>query len=193
LPPSISRLSNQAYGPPWPVTEISLPFYQRTPMTPCANVSPADRLYPLYSCGGKFAYHQATLNSAATSEEHGRSGIGTISLQALQKLWFQDLVPPLLITSRKPRCFPYQPYNTPSSSSDELAPLTCFHFRINPKNVNLTESLWDSLDGGSALSQGHYLHRIKRTQKNRSQRHPCLKWFWNPRSHCSSVRSNFVP
>jgi hypothetical protein len=45
--------------------------------------------------------------------------------------------------------------------------------------MNLSDSRWDSLDSGSALSQGRYLHRTIQTENRKNQ---CIKWNSNPKT-----------
>jgi hypothetical protein len=46
---------------------------------------------------------------------------------------------------------------------------------------------------GISPSQGRYLHTGKHKHRTKAQRHPCLKWYSNPRSQCSSGRRQFMP
>jgi hypothetical protein len=58
--------------------------------------------------------------------------------------------------------------------------------------TDLTDSRWDFLDRGSALTQGRYLHITTQTQR-KADRHPCLEWDSKSRSHCLSGRRYFMP
>jgi hypothetical protein len=54
---------------------------------------------------------------------------------------------------------------------------------LNPKTVGRTP--WT----GISPSQGRYLHK----HRINTDKHPCLEWYSNPRSHRSSGRRQFMP
>jgi hypothetical protein len=65
-------------------------------------------------------------------------------------------------------------------------------FKNSFETMNITESLHDSLDGGSARSNaatytGQHKHRIN------ADIQPSLEWDSNPRSKCLSRRRHFMP
>jgi hypothetical protein len=49
------------------------------------------------------------------------------------------------------------------------------------------------LGRGISLSQGRYLQKEQHKHRINPHRQPCLQWYSNPQSQCSSWRKQFMP